>query len=51
MELGDLKEVDMKEHITIRMTNTMHQDLPPHYYSTQDSKLIRHTIAGMMTYQ
>jgi hypothetical protein len=47
LKLGDLNEVDMKEQITIRMTKTMHQDLPPHY-STQDSKLIRHTIAGLM---
>jgi hypothetical protein len=37
---------DVKEQITIRMTKTMHQDPPPHY-STQDSKLIRHTIAGL----
>jgi hypothetical protein len=36
----------MKEPITIRITKTMHQD-PPHY-STHDSKLIRHTIAGLL---
>jgi hypothetical protein len=48
-ELGDLNEVAMKEQITIRMTKTMHQDPPPHY-STQDSKLIRHTIAGLIEF-
>jgi hypothetical protein len=37
----------VKEQITIRMTKTMHHDPPPHY-STQDSKLIRHTIAGLI---
>jgi hypothetical protein len=47
MKLGDLNEVEMKEQITIRMTKTMHQDLLPHY-STQDNKLIRHTIAGLI---
>jgi hypothetical protein len=26
----------------------MHQDPPPHYSSTQDSKLIRYTIAGLI---
>jgi hypothetical protein len=45
-DLGHLSEADAKEQITIRMTKTMHQDPPPHY-STQDSKLIRHTIAGL----
>jgi hypothetical protein len=31
MELfSDLNEVDMKEQITIRMTQMMHQDPPPH---------------------
>jgi hypothetical protein len=45
--IGDLNVVDMREQITmIRMTKTMHQDLP--HYSTQDSKLIRHTIAGLI---
>jgi hypothetical protein len=39
----------MKQQITIRMTKTMHQDPPPHY-STQDSKLIRHTIAGLIDF-
>jgi hypothetical protein len=47
-ELDDLNEVTMKEQITIRMTKTMHQD-PPHY-STQDSKLIRNTIAGLIDF-
>jgi hypothetical protein len=46
-DLGHLSEADVKEQITIRMTKTMHQDPPPHY-STQDSKLIRHTIAGLI---
>jgi hypothetical protein len=46
-DLGHLNEADVKEQITIRMTKTMHQDLPPHY-STQDSKRIRHTIAGLI---
>jgi hypothetical protein len=45
--LGHLNEADAKEQITIRMTKTMRQDPPPHY-STQDSKLIRHTIAGLI---
>jgi hypothetical protein len=46
-DLGHLSEADVKEQITIRMTKTMHQDPPPHY-STQDSKLIRHAIAGLI---
>jgi hypothetical protein len=46
-DLGHLSEADAKEQITIRMTKTMHQDPSPHY-STQDSKLIRHTIAGLI---
>jgi hypothetical protein len=46
-DLGHLNEADAKEQITIQMTKTMHQDPPPHY-STQDSKLIRHTIAGLL---
>jgi hypothetical protein len=47
-DLGHLNEVDMKEQITLRMTKQ--NDAPgssPHY-STQDSKLIRHTIAGLI---
>jgi hypothetical protein len=44
-DLGHLNDADMKEQITTRMTKTMHQ-APPHY-STQDSKRIRHTIAGL----
>jgi hypothetical protein len=47
-DFGHLNEADAKEQITIRMTKTMHQDPPP-YYSTQDSKLIRHTIAGLLS--
>jgi hypothetical protein len=47
-DLGHLNEADMKEQINIRMTKTMHQDSPP-YYSTQDSKLIRRTIAGLLS--
>jgi hypothetical protein len=47
-DLGHLNEADAKEQITIRMTKTMHQDPPP-YYSTQDSTLIRHTIAGLLS--
>jgi hypothetical protein len=46
-DLGHLNEADTKEQITIRMTKTIRQDPPPHY-STQDSKLIRHTIAGLL---
>jgi hypothetical protein len=46
-DLGHQNEADMKEKITIRMTKTRHQDPSPHY-STQDSKLIRHTIAGLI---
>jgi hypothetical protein len=39
----------VKEQITIRMTNkTMHQDPPPHYSTQDNSKLIRHTIAGLI---
>ena len=46
-DLGHLSEADVKEQIIIGMIKTMHQDPPPHY-STQDSKLIRHTIAGLI---
>jgi hypothetical protein len=38
-ELGDLNEVAIKEQITINAPG------PSLHYSTQDSKLIRHTIA------
>jgi hypothetical protein len=44
-DLGQMNELDMQGQITIRMTKTMYQDLPP-YYSIQDSMLIQHLIAG-----